>query len=60
MSNPRQLLQKKIEEAVKEFTARGGTIQKIPEGQKTDPAELKNQWGRPRKKKPVDPVDKQD
>jgi hypothetical protein len=51
MSNPRQLLQKKIEEAVKEFQARGGTIQKIPEGQKTDPAELKNQWGKPRKKK---------
>jgi hypothetical protein len=54
MSNPRQLLQKKIEEAVKEFQAQGGKIQKIPEGHKTDPAELKNQWGRPRKKKPVD------
>jgi len=57
MSNPRELLQKKIEEAVKEFQAQGGTIQKIPEGQKTDPQELKNQWGRPRKKKPVDKQD---
>ena len=46
------------QEAYEEFIARGGVVQKIPEGHKTDPQELKNQWGRPRKKKPVDPVDK--
>jgi hypothetical protein len=54
MSTPRELLSKQLEEAVKQFTAQGGKIQKIPEGQKSDPQELKNQWGRPRKKKPVD------
>lgn len=54
MSNPRELLSKQLELAVQEFKARGGKIKRIPEGQKTDPQELKNQWGRPRKKKPVD------
>jgi hypothetical protein len=54
MSTPKELLSKQLELAVKRFQEAGGKIQRIPEGQKSDPAELKNQWGRPRKKKPVD------
>lgn len=37
-------------DAVAEFLARGGTIAKIPTGQRTEPADQKSQWGRPRKK----------
>jgi hypothetical protein len=46
---------------VSDWLSKGNTITKIEEGRKTDPAELKNQWGRPRAKKPVldeQPVDK--
>lgn len=38
------------EKLVKEFLARGGSVRKIPEGQRTEPQEVKAQWGKPRKK----------
>jgi len=50
-----------IDSMVSEWLSNGNTITKIEEGRKTDPAELKNQWGKPRAKKPVldeQPVDK--
>jgi len=56
----RELSAKLTGAAVAEWLAKGNVITKIEEGRKTDPAELKNQWGRPRAKKPVveQPVDK--
>lgn len=57
----RELSARLTAEAVTEWLAKGNIITKIEEGRKTDPAELKNQWGRPRAKKAVvaeQPVDK--
>jgi hypothetical protein len=39
--------------AIDAYLAKGGKVQKIPHGQRTDPAEIKNQWGRPPKKTAV-------
>lgn len=41
---------KESEKLIAEFLAKGGQIKKIPMGQKTEIAEVKNQWGKPRKK----------
>ena len=41
--------------AMKAWLDKGNTITQIPEGQRTDPADLKPMWGKPRpKKKTVD------
>ena len=36
--------------AYAEFINKGGKVSKIPEGQRTDPADVKSQWGKPRAK----------
>jgi hypothetical protein len=36
---------------MKEWMDKGNTITQIPQGQRTDPADLKPQWGKPRPKK---------
>jgi len=43
--------------AMKVWLDNGNKITQIPEGQRTDPADLKPQWGRPRPKKKL-PLDK--
>jgi hypothetical protein len=50
MSNKREADQKLAHAAMKEFLKKGGTIQVIPVGQRTEPADQKSQWGRPKKK----------
>ena len=46
-----------IAQAMKVWLDKGNKITTIPEGQRTDPADLKPQWGRPRPKKKL-PLDK--
>jgi hypothetical protein len=47
--------QEQADAAVAEFLARGGVIKQIPMGQRTEPADQKSQWGRPRKKSLIPP-----
>jgi len=50
MINKREADQKLANAAMEEFLKRGGTIKVIPVGQRTEPADQKSQWGRPKKK----------
>jgi hypothetical protein len=59
MSKDRAKESRDTETLVAKFLAKGGAIQKMPSGMRTDPEEIKNSWGKPRAKK-VDPKKKDD
>ena len=46
-----QMNQEESDRAYAEFIARGGVVTVVPIGQRSDPQEIKQAWGRPRVKK---------
>jgi hypothetical protein len=56
MTNKRESDRKFAASAVENFIKRGGKISIIETGQRTEIADIKSQWGRPRKKTNIPPI----